>query len=252
MKRLLVILILHVVSAYGHAEGLRLYTETFKPYQYLDQNQEVAGFGTELVLSVFERAKVDLGDKVRLGVWADIYKRTLAESDSGIFMTVRNTQREDLFNWVGPLEPRTMWLYKLSERTDIQADTLEDAKQYLVGTYISAQSDYLEELGFPKLDIILKEELNIKKLLAGRVELIPSTEIMMASKMRDLELPMSIVEKVVVLDDRYQWYLALNKEIPAETVSKLQKALDDMKSDGSYHALRSKYIGDAQNFASKH
>ncbi len=242
MRRTLAALVISLFLDTALADSLRVYTENFRPYQFQSETGEIKGFGVELVEAMFSKANIEIIDKIRLSVWDTAYQRTLNEPDAAIFMTVRNVTRENLFQWVGPLAPRSMWLYKLSERKDIQAKTLEEAKDYTVGTYKSAQSDYLQELGFPKLDIILKEELNIKKLIAGRVDLIPSTEAMMVSKLHELGKDQSIVEKVVLLDDRFSYYLAINKQADPKLVTRLQKALDELKQSGFYDAKHQKYM----------
>lgn len=242
MMRTLAAIVITLSLNSAFADGLRVYTENFRPYQFQSQTGELKGFGIELIEAMFNEANIEIMDGIRMSVWDTAYQRTLEEPDAAIFMTVRNAARENLFQWVGPLAPRSMWLYKLSERKDIQAKSLEEAKKYTVGTYKSAQSDHLQELGFPKLDIILKEELNIKKLFAGRVDLIPATEAMMVSKLQELEQDQSSVEKVVLLDDRFSYYLAINKQADATLVQKLQKALDELKQNGFYQARHQEYM----------
>lgn len=226
------------------ATGISLFTENFKPYQFVDDQGDVKGFGVELVEAIFKEAGIEVDEKIRLGVWENVYQAVLSDANAGLFMTVRNDKREGLFKWVGPLAPRKMWLYKLRKRDDIQIETLEDAKEYLVGAYKSAQSDYLIDLGFPKLDIVLKEELNFEKLLAGRIDLVPSLEVMMVSKLKDKGLPIDAVEKTVVFDHRYDYYLALNSDISDDIVMKLQQALLKLISNGIYKEIEQKYLTD--------
>jgi polar amino acid transport system substrate-binding protein len=233
-----------LISSASHAQEIRLYTEDFKPYQYLSEEGKPIGFGVELVQAIFLEANIGIREGIRLAIWDSAYQTVLKEDNSALFMTVRNDKRENLFKWVGPLASREMWLYKLSERNDIKIDTLSDAKKYIVGGYKSAQTDYLIELGFPRLDIVLKEALNFKKLLAGRIDLMPSSEIMMASKLKDAQISLGKVEKAIIFDERYKYYLALNKSVPDEIVETLQKALMTLKANGQYSKLEDKYLSD--------
>ena len=231
-------------SIVSNAENIRLYTENFKPFQYMDEQGSIKGFGIEVVQAVFEKAGISIEGPIRIAVWDNAYQIALKDQNTAIFMTVRSKAREDLFKWVGPLATREMWLYKLKSREDIKVKSLSDAKQYLVGGYKSAQTDYLIELGFPRLDIVLKEELNFKKLLAGRIDLMPSSEILMISKLNDYGIPHTTVEKLIIFDNRYQYYLALNKDTSDTIVDRLQKALDTLKENGRYQQIEDLYLGD--------
>jgi ABC-type amino acid transport substrate-binding protein len=50
------------------------------------------------------------------------------------------------------------------------------------------------------------------------------------------------LEKVTIIDGRYDYCLAINPFTEPSYAKKLQSALDQMKSDGSYDALRLKYL----------
>jgi polar amino acid transport system substrate-binding protein len=47
---------------------------------------------------------------------------------------------------------------------------------------------------------------------------------------------------VVLFDDRFDYYLALNPHLPNALVSRLQAALDEIRQHGGYEALRKKYL----------
>lgn len=135
-----------------------------------------------------------------------------------------------------------MWLYKLKARNDIQVETLEDAKAYRIGGYRSAQTDYLIELGFPTVDIAPHERMNVERLLKRRVDMVPSLELMMADRLRDLGVLYDTVEKVIVFDNRFDYYLAVNPNVSDDVIARLQAALDQAKAAGTYESIRAKYI----------
>lgn len=229
-----------------HAEELLVLTEEFKPYQYEDENGRPTGFMVELVGTILEESDIDIeGGAIRIHPWAEAYDLLLDTENAAAFMTVRTEEREDLLKWVGPLAPRETWLYKLKARDDIDIATLDDAKAYKVGGYRSAQTDYLLELGFEHVDIASQESANVERLLNGDVDLVPSLPEMMAQRLGDLGASYDTVEKVVLLDGRYDYYLALNPGVADEIVEKLQAALDEAKGDGTYARLEAEYLGDA-------
>jgi polar amino acid transport system substrate-binding protein len=244
MKRLAAICAAAVlVSSAGHAADLLVLTEEFKPYQYEGENGQPTGFMVELVGGLFETAGVGMeGGGVRILPWAEAYDRLLTTDNAAAFMTVRNEEREGRLKWVGPLAPREVWLYRLKSRDDIDAATLDEARKYRVAAYQSAQSDYLLALGFEDVAIAPQERQNVERLLAGDVDLAPSLELMMAQRLRDLGSSYRAVAKVALLDDRYDYYLALNLNTPDTVVEKLQAALDEARRDGTYDRLEAKYL----------
>jgi polar amino acid transport system substrate-binding protein len=182
------------------------------------------------------------GGAVRIDVWEKDYETLLGTDNAAAFMTVRTTDRETLLKWVGPLAPRDTWLYKLKKRGDIQVKTLDDAKAYKIGGYQSAQTDYLIALGFPNVDIAPQERMNVARLLSGEVDMVPSLEPMMSQRLKDLGESDDAVEKVILFDDRFDYYLALNPHVSDDVVDRLQAALDAAKADGTYDRLKAKYI----------
>ena len=78
--------------------------------------------------------------------------------------------------------------------------------------------------------------------MAGRIDLTPSTPEMMNEKLKDLGEPHDKVVKVVMLDNRYDYYLALNKSVDPTVISRLQTALDELKKEGSYAKIRQKHL----------
>ena len=85
--------------------------------------------------------------------------------------------RKILFNWVGPISPREIWLFKLASREDIVLRSLEDAKRYQIGVVRkSSSANYLLKNGFSEdknLQLANLEIQNIKKLFIGRIDLVP-------------------------------------------------------------------------------
>ena len=232
-----------LASLAARSQELLVLTEEFKPYQYKDENGRPTGFMVEVMDTIFANAGIGMeGGAVSIETWATAYDTLLNTDNAAAFMTVRTTDREKLLKWVGPLAPREMWLYKLRKRDDIQAETLDDAKAYRIGGYRSAQTDYLIELGFPNVDIAPQEQMNVTRLLGGEVDMVPSLELMMSQRLKDLGASDDTVEAVILLDGRFDYYLAVNPHVPDDVVGRLQAALDQAKRDGTFDSLKAKYI----------
>lgn len=232
-----------VLASIANSQEMWVLTEEFKPYQYIDENGKPAGFGIELITLVFQDAGVPMkGGKIDIFPWSRTYRLLLEEKNAAAFMTVRNKKRENILKWVGPLAHREMWLYKLKKRKDIEINSMEDAKKYLVGGYKSAQTDYLIELGFPKIHMVPHEKINTRLLVSGKVDLVPSLELMMAARLKDMGLSYNLVEKAFLFDGRFDYYLAININTPDQYVQKLQASLEKLKENGTYDQIKNKYL----------
>lgn len=236
-----IVLLLGLVSN-ASGQELNVYTEDYKPFQYRDAGGAPTGFGVELVKEMFAGAEIGIKDGlIQLYPWARAYATVLKEKDTAVFMTVRTQEREPAFKWVGPLAPRKMWLYKLKKRRDIQLQNLEDAKRYKIGGYNqSADTNYMLQLGF-NVHIVPTQRHITKMLVKERIELMSSLELTMADRLRDLGLDHTVVEKTILLDDRYEYYLAINPQTADALVNRLQNSLDQIRKNGNYERLWRKY-----------
>ena len=99
----------------------------------------------------------------------------LAENRNGycVFTTVHTEERDTRFQWVEPLLISYNYLVKSAD-SDVQAATLEEARQYLVGTQLGDYTaDLLENLQFKRIDRASDINVTLNKLLLGRIDLMP-------------------------------------------------------------------------------
>ncbi|MGB1237425.1 MAG: substrate-binding periplasmic protein [Pseudomonadales bacterium] len=226
------------------AQEVTIFAHQQKPYQYLDDNQQLKGFSWQLIRAMFERADIAIeNNSAQLLPFARAYKRVQRKTGSALFMTVRKQKREQLFKWVGPLVPREKWLYKLKSKALPAITTLEQAKDLRVGSVNNSSThEYLNKLAFKELTLLANENLVFGMFLAGRIDLMPSLELSMAYTLQERGYSYDDVEKVIAFDKRYQYYLAFNKETDQTIIDKLQHALEQMKADGSYSELQARYL----------
>lgn len=225
------------------AQEITVLTEEMPPYNYRDEDGRVTGFSTEVVRALFDRAGLAMaGGDIRVYPWARTYRIVQMQPDTLAYSMTRSEAREDLFKWVGPIASRTIWLWKLRSRDDIQVESLADVRQYKVGAVMEfASTKYMQELGFD-LDLTTTEDLNFRKLIAGRFDILAALDLAAAYQMKKLGRSYNDLERLIQLDDRYDYYLALNPETPDEVVRRLQQALERLKADGSYDQIKSRYL----------
>src|SRR4030043_1355828 len=83
------------------SSGLRIVTEVYPPYNFVDKNNNVTGQSTEIVQAILEKT----GTQANIEVMPLSQGLALAEKGhkARIYSLNRTPQREDLFKWVGPI-----------------------------------------------------------------------------------------------------------------------------------------------------
>ncbi len=220
-----------------------LLTENFPPFNMAADgknyaaDQNISGINAEIVREMFRRAGINYSLTLRFP-WERIYKQVLEHPDQGLFSTTYTPEREPLFKWVGPLAS-TGWVLLAPPDSPLRLSSLDQARQYRVGAYKNdAVSQHLESKGFEPLNS-LRDKENISKLMKGQIDLWATTD--------PVGLYLAKQEGVTGLTtvlrfNDAQLFLALNKETPDEVVSRLQKALNEMREDGAIDAILRRYL----------
>lgn len=80
----------------------------------------------------------------------------------------------------------------------------------------------------------------MKKLLAGRIDLWFSIKKEVGVVASQLGIDPSELKETIVVAEQFA-YIAFSKKTPDAIVERWQKALDDMKNDGTYEKIMTKY-----------
>ncbi|MDE1464898.1 substrate-binding periplasmic protein [Spartinivicinus poritis] len=220
-----------------------LLTENYPPYNMSvdDKNfargDNVDGLATDIVREMFKRAGVKYSLSLRFP-WKRIFELTVQKRRYGLFSTSRTPEREDLFKWVGPIASSD-WVFMTLKDKPIKINNLDEARPYRIGGYKGdAKAKYLESQNF-KLHLSFRDNENIKKLQAGKIDLwatgdLSGRYLAAQDNFRDL--------KKVFTFKKSQLYLAMNKETPNAVIEALQKALDSMEEDGTKEKITNDYL----------
>ncbi len=245
MKQLIFLLILLSFPIFSvHAEEFKIFTEAMPPYNYEDEvTLEAKGFSVEIVKELLKRTKITLtGGKIHVWPWARAYELIQIEKNVMLFSMTKSKARENMFKWVGPIASRTIWLWKLKKRKDIVIKSIEDAKKYTVGgVHEFASTKYLQKLGFDVETVPLIKH-NWLKLFEERIDLVSALELEAAFNMNKLGKSFHQLDRVIKIDDRYSYYIAFSKYTDEKIVNQLQKALNTMKTAGTFKNIKKKYL----------
>lgn len=248
MKRIIAVGLLMVLAASARAAlpddyKMVLLTENFPPFNMAADgknyaaDRNISGINADIVREMFKRAGISYSLTLRFP-WERIYNQVLEQPNQGLFSTTFTPEREPLFKWVGPLAS-TGWVLLAKPDSDMRLTSLEQAKQYRIGAYKNdAVSQHLEGKGFEPVNS-LRDQENVSKLLRGQIDLWATTDPVGPYLAK--QEGVSGLTTVLRFNDA-QLFLALNKQTPDEVVSKLQKVLNEMKSDGAIDAILRRYL----------
>lgn len=243
MAGLLMLMAASVRAALPDDYKVVLLTENFPPFNMAADGKNyaaernISGINADIVREMFKRAGIAYSMTLRFP-WERIYNQVLEQPDQGLFSTTYTPEREPLFKWVGPLAS-TGWVLLAPPGSSLRLSSLEQAQPYRIGAYKNdAVSQHLESKGLEPINS-LRDQENIGKLLKGRIDFWATTDPVGPYLAK--QEGVSGLTTVLRFNDA-QLFLALNKQTPDEVVTRLQKALNEMKGDGAIDAIMRRYL----------
>ncbi|WP_199609455.1 substrate-binding periplasmic protein [Flocculibacter collagenilyticus] len=209
-------------------------TEIWPPYNYIDENGEVVGIATDVIRQTLEHAKLDY--HIEPYPWVRAYNMAQEEENVLIYSIIRTPERKDLFQWICQITPYVKHhFYRLTKRTDIQAQNLEDVKAYKVGVVKNTYPHtYLKGVGFvdnTNLEVVVDDEANIRKLFAGRLDLLIETPETMTIRLSKMGLKLDEVTPFLTINNQetFENCMAFGLKTDPALVKKVRDAFEQTK-----------------------
>lgn len=230
--------LLTALSAFG--ADLTAFTEEWPPYNY-SEGSEIKGIATDILRAACTIAKLDC--EIHMVPWARAYKTASRTPNTVVYTTARKPSREQAFTWIGPILPRTTWVYV---RPDLENDIhgFSDLAQHQVGVVRDeAAAQDLIAAGVPQSALVLQSSnADVLRMLASKsVDAMVDTEISMQWNLRQTALAPPAVFKHMKLSDEGAYYFALNLDSDPTLATKLQSAVNTLRRDGKIDAIARRY-----------
>ncbi len=212
------------------ATELLLYTEENPPLNF-SRNGESAGFSTEIV----EQLATRTGDAVRIEVapWTRGYAKALQERNVGLFTTARIAEREQAFQWVGPLT-QTLNRFYTRKGSGLRVDSLEAARvRRLILPRQWYSYEYLVGHGFTNIYTVTSAEKMMQMFSKGRGDMLAVSDIALPGLLAVVGMTPDQVEAQFVFL-QHESYLAFSPATEPALVARWQAALDDLKREGGF------------------
>jgi polar amino acid transport system substrate-binding protein len=233
----------HAQTASPNLQG---FTENLPPLNFTATGGSggAAGFSVELLRLMASEAGLSLDIQVQ--PWIRAMRSAGEANNTVLFSLARLPERESQYQWVGPISERRIVIYRLSKRSDIRFSGLEQLQGLRLGAVReSASAKHLLALGLkPEVDLewASDDASNLRKLLAGRMDLLVMLDWAAAWHLRQHKLSFASLTDVAVLDSSLSYWYGLHPHIDPSIKRRLQAALDLLKRDGRYAALRLRYF----------
>ena len=218
---------------------LKILTEECAPLNFME-NGKITGQVTEVVRELLKRTGTD--NHIQIGTWEEGYKAVLTKPNVVLFSMAMTPERKDLLQWVGPVASLDTSLYA-RKGSGIKIETLEEAKKVkriaTVTEYYTEQA--MKKEGFANLESCPNEEIAVRKLLNGEVQLFPSSDTVMPALLKKVGVTMDDVENVLTMSTDLL-YIAFSKGTSPKLIARWQEKLDEMKRDGTFRKIYAKWL----------
>jgi len=236
---IVIFLILLLSVSGGLAQELTIVSEENPPFNFI-KDGIFTGSSTEVVREIMRR--LNLSAEIQVLTWARAYQLALSQPNVVLFSTARTKEREHLFHWVGPIYKVRFGFYA-RKGSGPYLSCLADAKKVsAIATYKDdVREQLLKSQGFTNLDSSKSPASNLKKLLAGRVDLWLYSNLGVPSVARQIGIDPNAVELVLPFKDYYT-YIAISKGTPLAVAKKWQATLGEMKREGTFRQITQQWL----------
>ena len=218
---------------------IQLFTENAPPNNYCTGDaldRKIEGSAVDILNEI--QTRTGYVNKINLSLWNDAYAVAQYLPNSAIFTTARTPEREDMFQWVGPISSYRTYFYTLAA-SGLTIETLDQAKalESIATPNGWVTHDFLESNNFTNIvATALTSEDAFNQLINGEVQaiLLPDTDVNWLADMNGV--PMSdLTQHIEALN--FNGYIAFSLSTPENTVQQWQDNLDAMKTDGTFETI---------------
>ncbi|QSX29639.1 transporter substrate-binding domain-containing protein [Shewanella cyperi] len=224
-----VLLQMHCAMAEADLARLNYLTEDYPPFNYSEDGQ-LKGISVDMLIAAAAKSGyIITPGQIKIMPWTRAYHQAMQGPDTVLFSTVRTPEREELFNWVGPISPVRVVL--LARKKDaIVINQPGELAQYSIGVMRDAIGEVLlKSMGMESnLYRITNTASMVRMLQRGRVELWAYEDTVARWFTRREGLNFDDFE-VVYLLQQSELYYAFSKDVPQPLLQSLQSGLDALK-----------------------
>ncbi|WP_095193587.1 ABC transporter substrate-binding protein [Pseudomonas sp. Irchel 3A7] len=224
------------------AADLTLLTDNHPPLHF-EQGGQLVGFGVDVVLALAERT----GDQVSLQQVPLLRALHVASTEpaTGVFTVLRTAERDDRYQWVGPLLEVETALYSADSVRPPVHSLLEAGN---LGRIVVPRKwlvySYLQKQGLTNLYGVASPEQMMRLARMGRTDFVVADTLSIATMAREEGLAPSQLHYQMPLMQQGS-YIAFSLQTDVHQVERWQQALDEMNRDGRLEQIKQRWLSDS-------
>ncbi|MBE9610981.1 substrate-binding periplasmic protein [Chitinilyticum piscinae] len=226
------------------AADVTAYTENLPPLNY-EQDGQLRGFSVELLQKMASEAGLTLD--IQVMPWIRAYQTAQGDGDNLLFTLVRTPEREALFQWIGPVAKRQVYLFRLTSRSEILPRNLDEARRWRIGVVReSASTRLLMANGFElgrDLEPGQDDYMNMRKLQHGRIDMMLALDASAYFNLAKLGGAENDIVPALLVDGQSEYYIGASPRFSPAKLQRLQQAFAKLQRNGELAALRRRYFG---------
>jgi len=229
----------HAMGGEKGPGGLDYMTEEYPPYNFTE-NGEQKGVSVDLLREIW----AIMGEKpakVSFMPWARAYRDIREKKGMALFNMARTPEREDLFQWACPITTARFMLFARAG-SGVVLNSRDDISRYAVGVIRDDISEILVKKygGGARVESVADMGLNMKKLDAGRIDLVAYSEEAFPEYLRANGLEEDHYKAALLLDE-IPICFAFSKDVDAQFLDRFRAALKALSDAGRVRELLARY-----------
>lgn len=221
-------------------QALSIYGELLPGLAYYDEQGRLTGLSVDIVRAV--QQQIGNEDPLRMVAWARGLSLTRqAEDDVLLFATGFTEDRRADFQWVGPIYDARVCLTALKD-SPIQPGPLNalDHKLRVGVVRGDLREDLLRGEGFTQLVTVDNDNLSVKMLVRGRIDLWSNSDHTSRLHLAEAGLAPDAV-KLIYCGEPFGIYLSFSLSTNPAVVEQWRQGLDGIKQDGRLATILQRY-----------
>lgn len=247
MKKLLFIIIASVSlvsSATGQPlDKVKWMTEEYAPYNFTEKGVH-KGISVDVLIEIWKKTGLNKTEKdIAMLPWARGYKLAQEQKDTCLFSMTITEERKNLFKFVGPICSSDTSIIA-NKSKGLKINSTEDLKKLKIGTVREDVGEQLlvsAGLDINTLDRTNSADLLVKKLDKGRMDAAAYGMQTVKYNMKTAGIDSSQYEEIYALK-KGEMAFAFHKDTDPAIIDVFQKALDELKKDGTIDKIVNGYL----------
>lgn len=222
------------------ADPLVIYTETYPPFNFLDEDGVVAGLATEKVRQVMDATGLDY--TIKLTTWARALHFATTQDNALIYTLTRTPGRDPEFDWLVPLAPSNFYLFvRADEQRPVTLETIRSGMFRATCVSNDLGCELIRWTGIPEKNIITvfdNDTADFMMVIAGRADIYISDIAVNGLLRKSQGFNPAMTKPVLRLQGKTGFYLAAGMQVPENIRGQIMRAHQTLADEGDYEMIR--------------